>query len=74
MVDSILLCQGNGIIQILCILTVNGDCNKVSEIQSSIQIRLLYMVRHTVSLTKYFVRKYIWYVKALHNSKDICSR
>ena len=32
------------------------------------------MIRHTVSLTDYFIRKFAWNAKAFYNGKDICSR
>ena len=32
------------------------------------------MIRYTVSLTDYFIRKFAWNAKTFYNGKDICSR
>ena len=74
MIDAILLCQSNCIIQILGVFSVNGDGLKMAKIQSAIPVSIQNMIRHTVSLTDYFIRKFAWNAKAFYNGKDICSR
>ena len=74
MIDAILLCQSNCIIQILGVFSVDGDGLKMAKIQSAIPVSIQNMIRHTVSLTDYFIRKFAWNAKAFYNGKDICSR
>ena len=74
MIDAILLCQSNCIIQILGVFSVNGDGLKMAKIQSAIPVSIQNMIRYTVSLTDYFIRKFAWNAKAFYNGKDICSR
>ena len=73
MIDAILLCQSNCIIQILGVFSVDGDGLKMAKIQSAIPVSIQNMIRHTVSLTDYFIRKFAWNAKAFYNGKDICS-
>ena len=74
MIDAILLCQSNCIIQILGVFSVNGDGLKMAKIQSAIPVSIQNMIWYTVSLTDYFIRKFAWNAKAFYNGKDICSR
>ena len=74
MIDAILLCQSNCIIQILGVFSVDGDGLKMAKIQSAIPVSIQNMIRYTVSLTDYFIRKFAWNAKAFYNGKDICSR
>ena len=74
MIDAILFCQSNCIIQILGVFSVNGDSLKMAKIQSAIPVSIQNMIRYTVSLTDYFIRKFAWNAKAFYNGKDICSR
>ena len=46
----------------------------MTKIQSAIPVSIQNMIRHTVSLTDYFIRKFAWNAKAFYNGKDICSR
>ena len=74
MIDAILLCQSNCIIQILGVFSVDCDGLKMAKIQSAIPVSIQNIIRYTVSLTDYFIRKFAWNAKAFYNGKDICSR
>ena len=46
----------------------------MAKIQSAIPVSIQNIIRYTVSLTDYFIRKFAWNAKAFYNGKDICSR
>ena len=71
-VDISLFCQGNGIIQILCILTINGNRQKMGQIQPAIPVCIQHMIRYTFCLSQHLIRKFTGDPKAFHNSQDVC--
>ena len=74
MVNVPLFCQGNRIIQVFGIFAINSDCLQMSQIQSSISVCIQHMIRNTLSLLHYFLRKFTWDSEALDDCQDICTR
>ena len=74
MVNVPLFCQRNRIIQVFGIFAINSDCLQMSQIQSSISVCIQHMIRNTLSLLHYFLRKFTWDSEALDDCQDICTR
>ena len=55
-------------------LRVNSDCLQMSQIQSSISVCIQHMIRNTLSLLHYFLRKFTWDSEALDDCQNICPR
>ena len=56
MVHIPFLGNGDGIIQILCILTINRNCLKISEIGSSSLLLLFHLIRNILDLLHHIIR------------------
>ena len=74
MIKIPLLCKRNCIIQILCILAVNGNCHKSGKVISSVPVRFQNMIRHSHCLIHYTDRKFRRDAIAFYNSQNIRSR
>ena len=66
--------DGNGIIQILCILTVYGYCLPAADILSSLHFFCRHLIRNPAYLLHHLRRIFFRKPISLYNRKDICSR
>ena len=74
MINLSFFCQGNCIIQVFGIFAVDGDCLKMSQIQSAVSVCVQHMIRNSLCLFHNFLRKLTRDSETLHDCQNVRAR